>query len=239
MAKLVDQAVNKPMKTETLTKLEELYLVPENCKRLQVPKSKQRDLERGPEWRKRPGPPWQKPLPYFQPKHAKTSGQIHVQKGNKNKKMKAVSQQRQALSVSDNITVINTVDNFTGGKLKSFIKNWEKLTSDAFILNAVKGYTIELDEIPKQNFRPDHLQFDSSKTGWGGINKTTGKKTEGFWSAEEREMHINVLELKAAFLTLQSLAGNISQKAYSMNLDNTVAISYIENFGGKLQIYIF
>ncbi|CAC5386195.1 unnamed protein product [Mytilus coruscus] len=30
MAKLVDQAINKPMKTETLTKLEELYLVPEN-----------------------------------------------------------------------------------------------------------------------------------------------------------------------------------------------------------------
>ncbi|VDI08861.1 Hypothetical predicted protein [Mytilus galloprovincialis] len=38
MAKLVDQAINKPMKTETLTKLEEQYLVPENCKRLQVPK---------------------------------------------------------------------------------------------------------------------------------------------------------------------------------------------------------
>lgn len=47
-------------------------------------------------------------------------------------------------------------------------------------------------------------------------------------------MHINVLELKAAFLTLQSLAGNISQKHIRMNLDNTVAISYIENFGGKI-----
>ncbi|XP_071145224.1 uncharacterized protein [Mytilus edulis] len=82
---------------------------------------------------------------------------------------------------------------------------------------------------------PDIIMFsDSSKTGWGGINKTTGKKTEGFWSAEEREMHINVLELKAAFLTLQSLAGNISQKHIRMNLDNTVAISYIENFGGKI-----
>ncbi|CAG2190132.1 unnamed protein product [Mytilus edulis] len=82
---------------------------------------------------------------------------------------------------------------------------------------------------------PDIIMFsDSSKTGWGEINKTTGKKREGFWSAEEREMHINVLELKADFLTLQSLAGNISQKHIRMNLDNTVAISYIENFGGKI-----
>ncbi|CAC5416880.1 unnamed protein product [Mytilus coruscus] len=210
MAKLVDQAINKPMKTETLTKLEELYLVPENCKRLQVPKvnkeiwrgfksKKQRDLDlalqnvqkcmtttllmvvkslnvmksggdmnevknttkdmfkmlthgiytsnrkrkqlitpgvpfkyrrvtdvdtpvteylfgdnldtkledlekedrrinklsfndsflEGRRMEKRPGPPWKKPPPYFQSKHAKTSGQIHVQKGNKNKKMKA------------------------------------------------------------------------------------------------------------------------------------------------------
>ncbi|CAC5386379.1 unnamed protein product [Mytilus coruscus] len=64
--------------------------------------------------------------------------------------------------------------------------------------------------------------------------KLLEKKTEGFWSAEEREMHIIFLELKAAFLTLQSLAGNISQKHIRMNLDNTVAISYIENFRGKI-----
>ncbi|CAC5391519.1 unnamed protein product [Mytilus coruscus] len=82
---------------------------------------------------------------------------------------------------------------------------------------------------------PDIILFsDSSKTGWGGINKTTGKKKQKGFGQQKREMHINVLELKAAFLTLQSLAGNISQKHIRMNLDNTVAISYIENFGGKI-----
>ena len=59
--------------------------------------------------------------------------------------------------------MINTVDNFTGGKLKYFVKNWEKLSSDAFILNAVKGYKIEQDEIPKQNFRPSPIVFNEQE----------------------------------------------------------------------------
>ena len=46
----------------------------------------------------------------------------------------------------------NTVENFKGGKLKDFIHEWEGLTSDTFILNTIKGYNIELDEIPKTEF---------------------------------------------------------------------------------------
>jgi len=55
------------------------------------------------------------------------------------------------------------VENFKGGKLKDFIHEWEGLTSDKFILNTIKGYNIELDEIPKQNFIPKPIDFNDSE----------------------------------------------------------------------------
>ncbi|CAC5367432.1 unnamed protein product [Mytilus coruscus] len=45
MAKLVDQAINKPLKTETLTKLDDTYLVPENCKHYRSLKSTKKSGE--------------------------------------------------------------------------------------------------------------------------------------------------------------------------------------------------
>ena len=82
---------------------------------------------------------------------------------------------------------------------------------------------------------PDIILYsDSSKTGWGGINETFGTKTEGFWSEKERELHINVLELKAALLTILSLLKEVSNKHIRLNVDNTVTVAYIENFGGRI-----
>jgi hypothetical protein len=59
-------------------------------------------------------------------------------------------------------------------------------------------------------------------------------KTEGLWSEEERQLHIFILELKAAFLTLLSLTGSVTHKHIRLYLDNTMAISYITNFGGRI-----
>ena len=64
------------------------------------------------------------------------------------------------------------------------------------------------------------------------MNKTFGTRTEGFWSDKERQLHMNVLELKTAMLTVLSLVQNVSNKHIRLTLDNIVAISYIENFGG-------
>lgn len=38
---------------------------------------------------------------------------------------------------------------------------------------------------------------DASLTGWGAYCE--GKRTHGYWSEEERLIHINILELMAAF----------------------------------------
>ena len=57
----------------------------------------------------------------------------------------------------------NTPENFTGGKLASHIDEWEKLTSDPWILNAVRGYKLDLESDPEQSFVPTPLRLDPSE----------------------------------------------------------------------------
>lgn len=76
------------------------------------------------------------------------------------------------------------------------------------------------------------LYSDSSSKGWGGINKTCGTETSGHWSAIEQTEHINVLELKAAFLTLKALCSDSVNEHVRINLDSTVALSYVQKMGG-------
>ena len=52
-----------------------------------------------------------------------------------------------------------------GGKLKFFSEQWEKLTSDKFILQTIKGYKIELDDKPNQTFIPTPIDFNESEKG--------------------------------------------------------------------------
>ncbi|CAG2191649.1 unnamed protein product [Mytilus edulis] len=74
---------------------------------------------------------------------------------------------------------------------------------------------------------------DASKTGWGGFNKTYQLTDNGFWTHDEILEHINFLELKAALLTLQSLGHMLHDTHIRLYVDNTVAVSYIHNFGGR------
>ena len=74
------------------------------------------------------------------------------------------------------------------------------------------------------NGRPIHplearlvIESDASKRGWGAHCRNTQERTQ---------MHINYLELQAAFLALQSFAKNC------INIHNVVAISYINQMGG-------
>ncbi|CAG2245642.1 unnamed protein product [Mytilus edulis] len=80
------------------------------------------------------------------------------------------------------------------------------------------------------------LQSDSSKTGWGGLikhPKLAMAKTGGHWSYHEQDKHINVLELLAAFLTLKSFCATKNNIHIKIYLDNTVAVQYINNMGGR------
>ena len=56
--------------------------------------------------------------------------------------------------------------------------------------------------------------------------------TKGSWSSQERSFHINILELKAAFLAIQSFLKHKTNISIKLRLDNTTAVYYINNKGG-------
>ena len=63
-------------------------------------------------------------------------------------------------------TLVNTPDNFVGGKIQHFYENWSRLTSDKWILNVICGYNIEFENTPTgiQNKEPKELVFNSDET---------------------------------------------------------------------------
>ena len=74
------------------------------------------------------------------------------------------------------------------------------------------------------------ITTDASKTGWGAVCES--QRTNGRWSDSERTQHINVLELKAAFLALKSFLKNQSHKVECLRMDNTTAVAHVNNKGG-------
>lgn len=71
---------------------------------------------------------------------------------------------------------------------------------------------------------------DASLTGWGIA--CNGETSGGFWSTSEAQNHINLLELKAAFIGLRCFAKDLVDKEILLRIDNTTAISYINRMGG-------
>ena len=74
------------------------------------------------------------------------------------------------------------------------------------------------------------ITADSSKTGWGAVcNQVT---TQGQWSVEERENHINALELTAAFFALQAFTKGRTEIHVLMRVDNRATQAQINKMGG-------
>ena len=78
---------------------------------------------------------------------------------------------------------------------------------------------------------PDLVIFtDASKMGGDAVcNKI---RTNGKWSGEESSQHINMMELKAGFLAIQSLLKDQHHVMVSLNMDNSTAVSYANHEGG-------
>ena len=75
------------------------------------------------------------------------------------------------------------------------------------------------------------IQSDASTLGWGAIYG--GKKAGGRWMPREAVLHINILELKAAFFALKCYCSDLRNQHVRIFIDNTTAISYINNMGGS------
>jgi hypothetical protein len=77
------------------------------------------------------------------------------------------------------------------------------------------------------------IQTDASNLGWGAV---LGQHiARGFWSEEEKSWHNNMRELMAVFKGLQSFENQIIGKSIQVQIDNTVAVSYVNRMGGKIQ----
>ena len=79
------------------------------------------------------------------------------------------------------------------------------------------------------------ITCDSSTTGWAGIcNSVT---TKGLWSTEEQADHINILEIKAALLSLKAFTTNKSDISVKIFSDNICTVLCINKQGStKTQI---
>lgn len=74
------------------------------------------------------------------------------------------------------------------------------------------------------------IYSDASTTGWGAA--CNGQTASGQWSESERKLHINCLELLAAFFALKVFTKNITHCQILLRVDNTTALSYINRMGG-------
>nr|CAH7719004.1 unnamed protein product [Callosobruchus chinensis] len=87
-----------------------------------------------------------------------------------------------------------------------------------------------------QDIKPKEFNFeifsDASPSGWGAF--CTGRNFHGFWDEKECEMHINFLEIKAAYYALKSLTKNKTNIRILLRIDNQTAISCI-NRGGSVK----
>ena len=78
---------------------------------------------------------------------------------------------------------------------------------------------------------------EASNAGWGAhLNQ---ESAGGLWSEHEKHLHINLLELKAVFLALQSFKKNCSNNLVLIASDNTSVVSYINRQGGTKSAALF
>ena len=88
---------------------------------------------------------------------------------------------------------------------------------------------------PLQSIPPD-LAFwsDASDKGWGAhiSSQFSNQYATGLWSEEERELSINMREIRAARLGLQSFQEIVQDKVIALFSDNTTTVAYLRNQGG-------
>ena len=82
---------------------------------------------------------------------------------------------------------------------------------------------------------PDFEIFsDASLTGWGAV--CNGITARGPWTLQDKDKHINELELLGAFFVIQAFAAKQAGMAIRIFLDNSTAVSYVNKCGGTRSV---
>ena len=74
------------------------------------------------------------------------------------------------------------------------------------------------------------LSTDVSNEGWGAHLQRAS--TKGLWPDREKRLHINVLELKAVSLALQSFKDHCQNQTVLVAMDNSTVVAYMKKQGG-------
>ena len=74
------------------------------------------------------------------------------------------------------------------------------------------------------------LLTDASNEGWG--THLEPSSTQGLWSPQEKGLHMNILELKAAFLALRRFKDQCQDQTVLVATDNSTVVAYINKQGG-------
>ena len=80
---------------------------------------------------------------------------------------------------------------------------------------------------------PDlRLYSDASRSGWGV--HLLNQSVSGIWSNQESSLHINLLEMKALFLELQSFQDVVADHRVTAMCDNSTVVAYVNKQGGMV-----
>ena len=82
---------------------------------------------------------------------------------------------------------------------------------------------------------PDlHLDSDASSSGWGA--HLLDQNVSGVWSAQEKLLHINLLEMKALFLGLQAFQEEVAGHHVTSMCDNSTVVAYVNKQVGTVSM---
>ena len=84
------------------------------------------------------------------------------------------------------------------------------------------------------------ITSDTSKLGWGGALGT--QKIQDHWTAEEKNLHINVLELNGGLFAQRTFVQNLKNVHIHLKMYNQTAVAYIQKIfwggGGTSSVQI-
>jgi hypothetical protein len=96
------------------------------------------------------------------------------------------------------------------------------------------SWWINIEPFTASRIRDDTYEItiytDASLVGWGCVS--SGVSSHGGWTSQERQLHINALELLAIERGLRIYCKCLSNTSILLQIDNKTAIAFINRFGG-------
>ena len=103
---------------------------------------------------------------------------------------------------------------------------WWSLVGDSLPARSLSPFEASLD-----------LFCDASMSGWGCWS-SNDRETFGTWSAEEKELHINVLEFTAVMFAFRCFFRSTYSCSILIHSDSSTVVAYINNQGGTASSHL-